>query len=109
MTAGAFVVIHPWVGALASFPQDGGAARSQSVASNDREQVHATPFSAAIADMEKDGRRLDLDALAADMAAYAKVGFGRYLGHVRPANTLVEASSLIGNYAVEIEAEAVVE
>jgi aryl-alcohol dehydrogenase-like predicted oxidoreductase/enamine deaminase RidA (YjgF/YER057c/UK114 family) len=34
---------------------------------------------------------------------------GRYLGHVRPANTLVEVSSLIGGYAVEIEAEAVVE
>jgi enamine deaminase RidA (YjgF/YER057c/UK114 family) len=33
---------------------------------------------------------------------------GRYLGHVRPANTLVEVSALIGDYAVEIEAEAVV-
>jgi enamine deaminase RidA (YjgF/YER057c/UK114 family) len=34
---------------------------------------------------------------------------GRYLGHVRPANTLVEVSRLVGDYAVEIEAEAVVE
>jgi aryl-alcohol dehydrogenase-like predicted oxidoreductase/enamine deaminase RidA (YjgF/YER057c/UK114 family) len=34
---------------------------------------------------------------------------GRYLGHVRPANTLVEASGLIGDYEVEIEAEAIVE
>ncbi len=33
---------------------------------------------------------------------------GRYLGHVRPANTLVEVSDLIGDYDVEIEAEAVV-
>ncbi len=33
---------------------------------------------------------------------------GRYLGHVRPANTLVEVSSLVGDYEVEIEAEAVV-
>ncbi|MEJ0097118.1 MAG: aldo/keto reductase [Bauldia sp.] len=33
---------------------------------------------------------------------------GRYLGHVRPANTLVEISSLVGDYEVEIEAEAVV-
>jgi aryl-alcohol dehydrogenase-like predicted oxidoreductase/enamine deaminase RidA (YjgF/YER057c/UK114 family) len=33
---------------------------------------------------------------------------GRYLGHVRPANTLIEVSNLIGGYAVEIEAEAVV-
>jgi len=34
---------------------------------------------------------------------------GRYLGHVRPANTLVEISRLVGDYEVEIEAEAVVE
>jgi len=33
---------------------------------------------------------------------------GRYLGHVRPANTLVEVSNLVGGYDVEIEAEAVV-
>jgi len=33
---------------------------------------------------------------------------GRYLGRVRPANTLVEVSRLIGDYEVEIEAEAVV-
>jgi len=33
---------------------------------------------------------------------------GRYLGHVRPANTLIEASNLIGGYEVEIEAEAIV-
>ncbi|MDP9138421.1 MAG: aldo/keto reductase [Pseudomonadota bacterium] len=33
---------------------------------------------------------------------------GRYLGHVRPANTLIEVANLIGGYEVEIEAEAVV-
>ena len=33
---------------------------------------------------------------------------GRYLGHVRPANTLVEVSNLVGGYEVEIEAEAIV-
>jgi enamine deaminase RidA (YjgF/YER057c/UK114 family) len=33
---------------------------------------------------------------------------GRYFGAVRPANTLLEVSRLIGEYAVEIEAEAVV-
>jgi enamine deaminase RidA (YjgF/YER057c/UK114 family) len=33
---------------------------------------------------------------------------GRYLGHIRPANSLVEVSNLIGDYEVEIEAEAVV-
>ena len=34
---------------------------------------------------------------------------GRYFGDIRPANTLLEASGLIGDYEVEIEAEAVVE
>ena len=34
---------------------------------------------------------------------------GRYFGDVRPANTLVEVSALIGGYEVEIEAEAVVD
>ena len=34
---------------------------------------------------------------------------GHYLGHVRPANTLVEVASLVGDYEVEIEAEAVVD
>ncbi len=33
---------------------------------------------------------------------------GRYFGEVRPANTLLEISRLIGDYAVEIEAEAIV-
>lgn len=33
---------------------------------------------------------------------------GRYFGHVRPANTLIEVSRLVGGYEVEIEAEAIV-
>lgn len=33
---------------------------------------------------------------------------GRYFGEVRPANTLVEVGRLVGDYLVEIEAEAVV-
>jgi aryl-alcohol dehydrogenase-like predicted oxidoreductase/enamine deaminase RidA (YjgF/YER057c/UK114 family) len=33
---------------------------------------------------------------------------GRYLGDVRPANTLFEISDLVGDYDVEIEAEAIV-
>jgi enamine deaminase RidA (YjgF/YER057c/UK114 family) len=31
---------------------------------------------------------------------------GRYFGEVRPANTLIEVSNLVGDYEVEIEAEA---
>jgi len=34
---------------------------------------------------------------------------GRILGHIRPANTLLEVSGLIGNYDIEIEAEAIVD
>ena len=34
---------------------------------------------------------------------------GRYFGEIRPANTLLEVSRLVGDYAVEIEAEAIVE
>jgi len=34
---------------------------------------------------------------------------GRYFGAVRPANTLIEIAGLVGDYDVEIEAEAVVE
>ena len=34
---------------------------------------------------------------------------GRYFGEIRPANTLLEISRLVGEYEVEIEAEAVVD
>ena len=34
---------------------------------------------------------------------------GRALGHVRPANLLLEVGRLVGDYLVEIEAEAVVD
>jgi len=34
---------------------------------------------------------------------------GRYFADIRPANTLLEISRLVGDYAVEIEAEAIVE
>jgi enamine deaminase RidA (YjgF/YER057c/UK114 family) len=34
---------------------------------------------------------------------------GRYFADVRPVNTLIEVSRLIGDYAVEIEAEAIIE
>jgi len=33
---------------------------------------------------------------------------GKYFGEIRPANTLVEVSRLVGDYEVEIEAEAVI-
>jgi aryl-alcohol dehydrogenase-like predicted oxidoreductase/enamine deaminase RidA (YjgF/YER057c/UK114 family) len=34
---------------------------------------------------------------------------GRYFADIQPANTLIEVSRLIGDYAVEIEAEAIIE
>jgi aryl-alcohol dehydrogenase-like predicted oxidoreductase/enamine deaminase RidA (YjgF/YER057c/UK114 family) len=47
-------------------------------------------------------------ANADDWEPVARV-HGRYLGHVRPANTLIEVSRLVGDYAVEIEAEAMLD
>jgi enamine deaminase RidA (YjgF/YER057c/UK114 family) len=45
---------------------------------------------------------------AADCEAVSRV-HGKYFGAIRPANTLLEVSALIGEgYLVEIEAEAVV-
>jgi aryl-alcohol dehydrogenase-like predicted oxidoreductase/enamine deaminase RidA (YjgF/YER057c/UK114 family) len=44
---------------------------------------------------------------AAQWEAASRV-HGRYLSRVRPANTLIEISRLVGDYEVEIEAEAVV-
>jgi hypothetical protein len=34
---------------------------------------------------------------------------GRYFGTIRPANTLIEIANLVGEYDVEIEAEAVLD
>ena len=34
---------------------------------------------------------------------------GRYFGDIRPANTLIEIARLVGDYEVEIEAEAVID
>ena len=45
---------------------------------------------------------------ADDWEAVSRV-HGRYLGAVRPANTLVEVGRLVGGYLVEMEAEAVVD
>jgi len=43
---------------------------------------------------------------AADCEAVSRV-HGRYFGTIRPANVLLEVGRLIGDYLVEIEAEAV--
>jgi enamine deaminase RidA (YjgF/YER057c/UK114 family) len=43
---------------------------------------------------------------ADDCEAVARV-HGRYFGHVQPANVLLEVGRLIGDYRVEIEAEAI--
>jgi len=42
-----------------------------------------------------------------DWEAVSRV-HGRYFGAIRPANTLIEIAGLVGDYAVEIEAEAIV-
>src|SRR5260221_4445290 len=45
---------------------------------------------------------------AADCEAVARV-HGRYFGAVRPSNSLVEGSALIGDYKLEIEARALID
>jgi len=45
---------------------------------------------------------------AAQWEAVSRI-HGRYFGDIRPANTLIEVSRLVGDYEVEIEAEAIVE
>ena len=47
-------------------------------------------------------------ANADDWEAVSRV-HGRYFGNIRPANTLLEVSRLVGDYLVEIEAEAVLD
>jgi enamine deaminase RidA (YjgF/YER057c/UK114 family) len=44
---------------------------------------------------------------AAQWEAASRV-HGRYFARVQPANTLIETSALVGDYEIEIEAEAVV-
>jgi aryl-alcohol dehydrogenase-like predicted oxidoreductase/enamine deaminase RidA (YjgF/YER057c/UK114 family) len=44
---------------------------------------------------------------AADCDAVCEI-HGRYFGDIRPANTLVEIGNLVGDYLVEVDAEAVV-
>jgi enamine deaminase RidA (YjgF/YER057c/UK114 family) len=44
----------------------------------------------------------------ADWEPVARV-HGRYFGAVRPANTLIQIADLVGDYAVEIEAEAILD
>ncbi|MEI7439949.1 MAG: Rid family hydrolase [Thermoleophilia bacterium] len=43
---------------------------------------------------------------ASDCAAVARV-HGQYFGAIRPANVLLEVGRLVGDYRVEIEAEAI--
>jgi enamine deaminase RidA (YjgF/YER057c/UK114 family) len=45
---------------------------------------------------------------ADDWEAVSRI-HGRYFAEIRPANTLLEVARLVGDYLVEIEAEAVVE
>jgi aryl-alcohol dehydrogenase-like predicted oxidoreductase/enamine deaminase RidA (YjgF/YER057c/UK114 family) len=47
-------------------------------------------------------------ANADDWEAVSRV-HGRYFGNIRPSNTLLEVSRLVGDYLVEIEAEAVLD
>ncbi len=81
----------------------------------------ARPGSQAVYILDK--IRASIEALGADMEDVVRTrvylrnrndweevskAHGRVFGDIRPANTLLAAGGLIGDYAVEIEAEAIV-
>ena len=82
-----------------------GDAAGQTVFILDKITASLAPLGATLADVVR--TRIYLKD-ANQWEAVSRI-HGRYFGDVRPANTLIEVSRLIGDYAVEIEAEAVVD
>ncbi len=81
-----------------------GDARGQAVYILDKIAASLAALGASLEDVVRTRIYLaDVD----DWEAVSRV-HGRYLGAVRPANTLLEVGRLVGDYRVEIEAEAVV-
>jgi aryl-alcohol dehydrogenase-like predicted oxidoreductase/enamine deaminase RidA (YjgF/YER057c/UK114 family) len=82
-----------------------GDAAGQAVFILDKIAASLAPLGATLADVVR--TRIYLK----DVDQWEEVSriHGRYFGDVQPANTLIEVSRLVGDYAVEIEAEAVVE
>jgi enamine deaminase RidA (YjgF/YER057c/UK114 family) len=82
-----------------------GDAAGQTVFILDKIAASLAPLGAALADVVRTRIYLkDVDQWEAVSRIH-----GRYFGDVQPANTLIEVSRLVGDYAVEIEAEAIVD
>jgi aryl-alcohol dehydrogenase-like predicted oxidoreductase/enamine deaminase RidA (YjgF/YER057c/UK114 family) len=82
-----------------------GDAAGQTVFILDKIAASLAPLGATLADVVRTRIYLkDVDQWEAVSRVH-----GRYFGDVQPANTLIEVSRLVGGYAVEIEAEAVIE
>ncbi len=82
-----------------------GDAAAQTVFILDKISASLAPLGATLADVIV--TRVYLQD-ANDWEAVSRI-HGRYFGETRPANTLLAVSRLVGPYAVEIEAEAVVD
>lgn len=82
-----------------------GDAAGQTVFILDKITASLAPLGATLADVVRTRIYLkDVDQWEAVSRIH-----GRYFADVRPANTLIEVARLVGDYAVEIEAEAIVD
>jgi aryl-alcohol dehydrogenase-like predicted oxidoreductase/enamine deaminase RidA (YjgF/YER057c/UK114 family) len=86
-------------------PVCAGDAAGQTVFILDKIAASLAPLGATLADVVR--TRIYLKDVA-QWEAVARI-HGRYFGDIQPANTLIEVSRLVGDYAVEIEAEAIVD
>jgi len=82
-----------------------GDAAGQAVFILDKIAASLAPLGASLSDVVR--TRIYLKD-AGQWEAVSRV-HGRYFGDVQPANTLIEVSRLVGDYAVEIEAEAIID
>jgi aryl-alcohol dehydrogenase-like predicted oxidoreductase/enamine deaminase RidA (YjgF/YER057c/UK114 family) len=82
-----------------------GDAAGQAVFIFDKIAASLAPLGATLADVVRTRIYLkDVD----EWEAVSRI-HGRYFGDVQPANTLIEVSRLVGDYAIEIEAEAIID
>ncbi len=82
-----------------------GDAAGQAVFILDKIAASLAPLGASLSDVVR--TRIYLKD-ADQWEAVSRI-HGRYFGDVQPVNTLIEVSRLVGDYAVEIEAEAIID
>ena len=97
-----------WVSATAAIWPDGHVDPDAAAQADRCLEIIEAALSEAGATLRDVVRTRIYLADAADCEAVSRV-HGRYFGAIRPANSLVEVSALIGDYKVEIEAEALLD